>query len=75
MDENNKNLSEQELEQAAGGAYRGRVIYHTVVRGDTLSGLAYRYRTTIQDIMALNPFIKNRDLIVDGWVLTIPDNT
>ena len=74
MSENINKLSDQEAEQAAGGGYRGRIVYHTVGPRDTLSGLAYYYRTTIEDIMSLNPFIKNRDLIIDGWVLTIPDN-
>lgn len=72
MSENMNKLSEQEVEQATGG-YSGRVIFHTVVKGDTLSGLAYRYRTTVNEIMSLNPFITNPDLIRIGWVLTIPD--
>lgn len=76
MAEDMNKLSEQEMEQAAGGRYVGKAkyVYHTVTSKDTLSGLAYKYKTTIEEIMALNTFIKNRDLIIDGWVLTIPDN-
>ena len=66
-------LSEEELNAVAGGASYG-YVRHTVERGDTLSGLAYYYRTTIGEIMRLNPIIQNPDLIKVGWVLLIPDN-
>lgn len=47
-------------------------ITHTVVRGDTLSQLALTYHTTVDAIMKANPIIKNKNLILTGWVLTIP---
>lgn len=74
MSEEMNKLCDNEMEQTTGGAYRGRVVYHTVVKGDTLSGLASKYRTTVNDIMALNSFITNRDLIKVDWVIVVPDN-
>ncbi len=72
-------LNEKDLEEAAGGTgiyADGRIftIEHTVVPGNTLSGLANRYNTTVQSIMALNAFIKDKNLIRVGWVLTIQVN-
>ena len=46
-------------------------LYHRVQRGDTLSVIAARYRTTQADLMALNG-IKNRNRIRQGQVLRLP---
>jgi membrane-bound lytic murein transglycosylase D len=46
-------------------------LYHRVERGDTLSVIAARYRTTQADLMALNG-IKNRHRIRQGQVLRLP---
>lgn len=46
-------------------------LYHRVQRGDTLSVIAARYRTTQADLMALNG-IKNRHRIRQGQVLRLP---
>lgn len=46
-------------------------LYHRVERGDTLSVIAARYRTTQADLMALNG-IKNRNRIRQGQVLRLP---
>ncbi len=51
-----------------------RTVKHTVVAGNTLSGLANRYNTTVNSIMKANTFIKDKNLIVKGWVLTIHAN-
>ncbi len=56
---------EQEEEGGGGGAY-------TVVKGDTLGAIARRLGTTVAELLRLNPFIKNADLIQIGWVLTLP---
>ena len=40
--------------------------YHTVVKGETLSGIAKRYGTTLSAVIALNPQIKNPNLIHPG---------
>lgn len=49
-------------------------IKYTVRSGDTLSSIAKRYNTTINDIRNANlSLIKNVNLIKTGWVLTIPN--
>ena len=47
-------------------------IYHTVQWGQSLSGIAVYYRTTVQAIMAANPQIWNPNVIFAGQVLYIP---
>jgi nucleoid-associated protein YgaU len=47
-------------------------LKHVVRPGDTLSGLAVKFNTTIEAIMALNPQIKNPNIIIDGDTLNIP---
>ena len=61
----NKNIIENELENVAGGAayYND---YYTIQSGDTLSGIAAKFGTTIARLMALNPQIKNPNLIYPG---------
>ena len=44
---------------------------YTVKSGDTLSGIARTYNTTVSELMKLNPQIKNANLICVGWVLTV----
>ena len=39
---------------------------HWVEKGDTLWGIAKKYRTTVDDLMTLNPNIKDRSLIYVG---------
>ncbi len=46
--------------------------YHTVQWGQTLSGIAWYYGTTVQAIMYANPSITNPNLIYAGQVLCIP---
>lgn len=47
-------------------------VTYTVVKGDTLSKIASKFSTTVDEIMALNKFITNKNVISVGWVLTIP---
>ncbi len=64
------------LEQIAGGQGAGgtaqqvgpeaQQIWHTVARGETLWGLAVRYGVTLEGIVALNPSIRNPNLIYPG---------
>ena len=42
------------------------LIWHTVSRGDTLWGLAVQYGVTVESIVALNPSIRNPNLIYPG---------
>jgi LysM repeat protein len=47
-------------------------FYHYVRWGQTLSGIAWSYGTTIQAIMYANPGITNPNLIYAGSTLCIP---
>jgi LysM repeat protein len=47
-------------------------FYHYVRWGQTLSGIAWSYGTTIQAIMYANPSITNPNLIYAGSTLCIP---
>ena len=64
------------------GAYRPKYVdgkpepsptgTYTVVKGDTLSGIAARFGTTVADLVSANN-ITNPNLIYPGQVLVIPD--
>jgi lysozyme len=45
---------------------------YKIVKGDTLSAISKKYKTTIKAIMALNPQIKNKNLIYAGQMIKIP---
>lgn len=45
---------------------------HNVVKGETLTSIAARYRTTVDDLQRLNPFIQNINHIQHGWNLSVP---
>ena len=66
----NKNLNEIELENVTGGAAYGD-NYYLIKTGDTLGGIAAKYHTTVANLMALNPRIKNANLIYAGEVIRI----
>ena len=66
----NKNMIENELENVAGGAAYGD-NYYTIKRGDTLSTIAARFGTSVSNLMALNPQIKNANLIYEGHTIRI----
>lgn len=44
---------------------------YTVVAGDTLSNIAFRFNTTTAALLSANTWITNPDLIFPGWVITI----
>ena len=46
-------------------------ITYTVRKGDSLSGIAKRYRVGVEDILLINP-MDNPDFLVPGQVLRIP---
>ena len=56
------------------GNYNIETIYYTVKRGDTLSEIASRYGTTVQEIAQING-IQNVNLIYPGQVLKITTNS
>jgi len=45
---------------------------YTVVEGDSLSAIAYKFNITLQELEAANPEITNPDDIKVGQVLNIP---
>ena len=52
------------------------VISYTVKKGDTLSSIASKHKTTVTAIKNANPdLIKNVNIIRVGWVLKIPTST
>lgn len=54
--------------------YNTQTIYYTVKRGDTLSEIAYKYGTTVQEISKING-IRNVNLIYPGQELRIITNS
>lgn len=52
--------------QSAPAAASAGAVYHTVGKGDTLWGIANRYGVDLNRLIALNPHIKNPNLIVVG---------
>ena len=66
----NKNIIDNELENVAGGAATQN-NYYTIKSGDTLSGIAAKFHTTIDMLMYLNPQIKNPNLIYAGKTIRI----
>ena len=81
--ENNMELNLNEMEEVVGGkneggflkkpaARTGRKIYR-IVHGDTLIKIAHRHNTTVDKLMAINPELKNRNYIVAGCYIYLPD--
>ena len=66
----NKNMIDMELDNVTGGAVYGD-NYYIVKKGDTLSAIAVKYHTTVNKLVALNPHIKNPNLIYVGDVIRL----
>ncbi len=66
------NLTDEDLGKVAGGAGSQEYILYTVVKGDTLSEIAGRYRTTIEFLMQINPQIKDKNKIKIGEQILVP---
>ena len=47
-------INENELEEVSGGAYSGPCFRYQIQPGDTLSGIAVRYGTTVSTLVAIN---------------------
>ena len=63
-------INEKELNEVSGGVASGYFAY-TVVYGDTLFGIAKRFKTTVATLQQLNN-ISNPDVIKVGQVLIVP---
>lgn len=50
-------------------------VSYTVVRGDTMYAIAAKYNLTLTQLLALNPSVKNSNLIYPGQVLTVSGST
>ena len=59
-------ISDEAMEEVTGGK-----TYVTVQKGDNLTRLAKRYKTTIAQLMKWNPIIKDKNLIIIGWKLRV----
>ena len=72
-----KVLNEQEVENVTGGGANGNfwqdgaAIYYRIAFRDTLSEIALRAQVPMSQILALNPSIKNPDVISAGAVIRI----
>ncbi len=66
----NKNMIDIELKNAACDA-ASQNNYYTIKRGNTLSAIAVKYHTTVSKLMALNPHIKNANLIYPGDIIRL----
>ena len=62
-------MMENELENVSGGAFSNQ--YYVVKSGDTLGAIAARYGTTVNNLMSLNPRIKNANLIYPGEAIRL----
>lgn len=77
MSEEKKILDDQEAEEVSGGGANGffwpegEAIYYRVAPLDTLSEIALRAEVPMSQILALNPSIKNPDMISNGAVIRI----
>ena len=63
-------MIDSELENISGGAAINGEFY-TIQPGDTLSGIATKFRTTVNRLLALNPQIKDKNLIYAGHSIRI----
>lgn len=52
-----------------------KMATYTIKSGDTLSGIAQKYNTSVSTLMGLNPYIKNANLIYAGKTLNLPGST
>lgn len=48
---------------------------YTIQKGDTLSGIAKKYNTSVNTLMGLNPYITNANKIYAGKTLNLPGAT
>ena len=64
-------LTDEEIEQVAGGKYRGAVFMYTIQPGETLAVLAHRFSTTVRILRELND-INDAEQVKAGATIMIP---
>jgi hypothetical protein len=70
-------INDQDMSKVAGGGANGNfwqdgaAIYYRIAPRDTLSEIALRAQVPMSQILALNPSIKNPDVISAGAVIRI----
>ena len=64
-------LTDEEIEQVAGGKYRGAVFMYTIQPGETLAVLAHRFGTTVRILRGLND-ITDAEQVKAGATIMIP---
>ena len=64
-------LTDEELEAAAGGKYRGAVFMYTIQPGETLAVLAHRFGTTVRILCELNSIV-DASQVRAGATIMIP---
>ena len=67
---NEKKMLDNELENVSGGAANGTLFYR-IAPGDTMGEIALKYGTTVAKLMALNPHIKDPNMIYAGDTIRI----
>ena len=73
-DEEDRLLAEQKAKEEAAARARAEAAamkYHTVRSGDTLSGIAKRYRTSVRRLCQLNPGLKETTVLQIGRRLRV----
>jgi murein DD-endopeptidase MepM/ murein hydrolase activator NlpD len=68
-DEEDRILAEKKAKEEAAARARAEAAaqkYHTIRSGDTLSGIAKKYHTTVRRICALNPGLTERTVLKLG---------
>ena len=70
--EHTQALDDDELEGVSGGStVTYRDVIHVVEKGETLAGIANRYKTTVAELLKLNPNIKDANAIKVGDRITV----
>src|SRR5690606_36010449 len=59
------------IKGTASSENNSKAQYYTVKKGDTLSHIAVRYKTTVTNLVKLNPSIKNPNLIYPGQKIRV----
>ena len=63
------------IQVPGGGGTGGGTQSYTIQSGDTLSGIATRHNTSVSELMRLNPWITNPDVIQVGWTIQVPSGS